>query len=105
MKVLFKSEKSICNIIDENSKFNLIVSKENYTSNGIEIINENYFYVYYKVENQDDIIEKILRGDVFLTSIIKGKRYKNKIDKINKAKIYKSTYEVLRLKTKNYFSQ
>lgn len=105
LKVLFKSNKSISNIIDENSKINLVVSKKNYTSHDIEIINENYFYVYYKVENQDDIIEKILIDDVFLISIIEGKRYKNKIDKINKTKIYKSTYQVLRLKVKNYFSK
>lgn len=103
LKVLFKSEKNIGNIIDESSRFNLIVGEKNYTSHGIKIINENYFYVYYRVENQDAIVEKILSDDVFLITIINGKRYKNKIEKINKNKIYKSTYEVMKLKVKNYF--
>ncbi|MPN14613.1 hypothetical protein SDC9_161940 [bioreactor metagenome] len=103
LKVLFKSEKNIGNIIDESSRFNLIVGEKNYTSHGIKIINENYFYVYYRVENQDAIVEKILSDDVFLITIINGKRYKNKIEKINKNKIYKSTYEVMKSKFKNYF--
>ena len=101
LKVLFKSEKSMSNIIHENSKFNLVVGKKNYVSQEIEVLNENYFYVYYKVENKDYIVEKILSEDVFLITIINGKKYKNKIEKVNK--VYKSTYEVIKLKAKNYF--
>lgn len=101
LKVLFKSKKSISNIIDESSKFNLVVGKKNYVSHDIEILNENCFYVYYKAENKDYIVEKILSEDVFLITIIKGKKYKNKIEKVNK--VYKSTYEVMKLKAKNYF--
>ncbi|HBI91075.1 MAG TPA: hypothetical protein DDY58_00810, partial [Terrisporobacter glycolicus] len=59
------------------------------------------FYVYYKAENKDCIVEKILSEDVFLITIINGKKYKNKIEKVNK--VYKSTYEFIKLKAKNYF--
>lgn len=103
LKIMFKSDKNMSKIIDENTKFNLTVGKNNYNSDRVEILNGNYFYVYYKLESQYDIVEKILRDDVFITTIFQEKKYKNKIEKVNKNKIYKSTYEVLKLKAKNYF--
>ena len=104
LKILFKSEKNISKFIDESSKCNLSINKTKYESNKIEIIDETSFYAYYTMENNNDIVEKILEKDVFITIIIQGKKYSNKIDEINKNKIYTSAYEVLRLKAKVFFS-
>ncbi len=104
LKILFKSEKSISEFMDENSKCNLSINNTEYKSNSIEIIDETSFYAYYIMENENHIVEKILENDVFTTTIIKGKNYRNKIDEINKGKIYRSAYEVFKLKAKGFFS-
>lgn len=90
--------------MDENSKCNLSINNTEYKSNSIEIIDETSFYAYYIMENENHIVEKILENDVFTTTIIKGKNYRNKIDEINKGKIYRSAYEVFKLKAKGFFS-
>ena len=58
LKVLFKRDKNMSKVIDENTKFNLLVGETYYNSDKVKILNENYFYVYFKMKNQDDIVEK-----------------------------------------------